>query len=52
MHLYFKWSVRVFVYFFILQPQGFRDAAVTASSSQTEGSSNLRKRSREPEEGC
>uniref|UniRef100_Q8R2J9-2 Isoform 2 of DNA repair protein RAD51 homolog 3 n=1 Tax=Cricetulus griseus TaxID=10029 RepID=Q8R2J9-2 len=37
---------------FQITPQGFRDAAVTASSSQTEGSSNLRKRSREPEEGC
>lgn len=36
---------------FQITPQGFRDAAVTASSSQT-SSSNLRKRSREPEEGC
>ncbi|OBS74431.1 hypothetical protein A6R68_15036 [Neotoma lepida] len=32
--------------------QGFRDAAVTASSSQTGGSLNFRKRSREPEEEC
>ncbi|GAB1296630.1 DNA repair protein RAD51 homolog 3 [Apodemus speciosus] len=34
------------------KPQGFRDAVVTAASSQTESSSNFRKRSREPEEEC
>ncbi|XP_028734094.1 DNA repair protein RAD51 homolog 3 isoform X4 [Peromyscus leucopus] len=37
---------------FQITPQGFRDAAVPASSSQTGGSSNFRKRSREPEEEC
>ncbi|KAK1331315.1 hypothetical protein QTO34_009267 [Cnephaeus nilssonii] len=37
--------------FFILQPQGFRDAVVaTAGSLHTEGSLNSRKRSRESEE--
>ncbi|KAK7829904.1 hypothetical protein U0070_003359 [Myodes glareolus] len=38
--------------FFILQPQGFRDAVITAPSSQAGGSLNFRKRSREREEEC
>ncbi|XP_038942551.1 DNA repair protein RAD51 homolog 3 isoform X1 [Rattus norvegicus] len=37
---------------FQITPQGFRDAVVTAASSQTESSLNFRKRSREPEEEC
>ncbi|XP_036052835.1 DNA repair protein RAD51 homolog 3 isoform X3 [Onychomys torridus] len=37
---------------FQITPQGFRDAAVTASSSQTGGSLNFRKRLREPVEEC
>ncbi|KAH0504277.1 DNA repair protein RAD51-like protein 3 [Microtus ochrogaster] len=35
-----------------LAPQGFRDAAVTAPSSQAGASLNFRKRSREQEEEC